>query len=32
MNINNVYEAEIGIVNYNDPRFTLFFMKTLEKK
>ena len=32
MNINNVYEAEIGIVNYNDPRFTLFFMKTLVYK
>ena len=32
MNINNVYEAEIGIVNYNDPRFTSFFMKTLVYK
>ena len=32
MNINNVYEAEIGIVDYNDPRFTLFLMKTLVYK
>ena len=32
MKLDNVYEAEIGIVNYNDPRFTLFLMKTLVYK
>lgn len=32
MNLNNIYEAEIGIVDYNNPRFTLFFKKTLVYK